>query len=366
MALATTGFSTYVWNNQLKSAVLLAGFPFLLVLMVAGFFFLLDLLTQPAGLTSTQHALQAAADSSVHYGPYAVLAAAIWFVIAYFFHGSMMRAATGSHPITREQMPRIYNMLENLCISRGLTMPQFEIIDSPALNAFATGIDEKSYKIVLTRGIIDSLSDDELEGVIGHELTHIINRDCRLLIISVIFVGMISFFCQMLFRFIIHGGSPNYYARSNNRDRDSRGAFVMMLVALLILAVGYVFAIAIRFALSRRREFLADAGSVELTKNPEAMMRALLRISGKDTVQGMPDEVQQMCIENSHNFMGIFATHPPIEARIDAISRTTGAPVPTPGVSLRRAPSKPWGDGRPPPAPPPGLDSGGGPWGQRL
>jgi len=368
MALATEGFSTYVWNNQLKSMLLLAGFPFLLVLMVAGFFFTLDGLSQ-RGMFDLQHALHAASQGTAHYGAYAVAGAGVWFVIAYFFHGSMLRMATGSHPITRQQMPRIYNMLENLCISRGMAMPQFEIIDSPALNAFATGIDEGSYKIVLTRGIVESLSDDELEGVIGHELTHIINRDCRLLVISVVFVGMISFFCQMLFRILIHGGRPNYYSRSSNDRRSGNNTLVIMLVALAILAVGYVFAIAIRFALSRRREFLADAGSVELTKNPEGMMRALLRISGKDTVPGMPDEVQQMCIENSHNFMGIFATHPPIEARIDAISRTTGAPIPTPGVSLRRAPSKPWGDGKPPPAPPPppgALESGGGPWGQKL
>jgi heat shock protein HtpX len=231
-------------------------------------------------------------------------------------------------------------------------MPQFEIIDSPALNAFASGINNKTYKIVLTRGIIESLQDDELEGVIAHELAHILNRDVRLLIISVIFVGMISFFAEMAFRMMIHGGRPAYYSRSSNNDRG--GGLAVILVAAVILGIGYLFAIVIRFAISRKREYLADAGAVELTRNPDAMMRALMRISGHDKVRGMPDEVQQMCIENSHQFMGMFSTHPPIAARINAISRMTNTPVPEKlPVTLRRPPTRPWGDGQPPQNPPP-------------
>lgn len=345
MALATEGFSAYVWNNQLKSVLLLAGFPLLLVLMLGAFFFCLDLASMNQ-MASVDHAAQAALAGIARYGGDAVIAAGIWFIIAYFFHGSMMRAATGSRPITREQMPKIYNMLENLCISRGMKVPQFEIIDSPALNAFATGIDEKSYRIVLTRGIVEALPDDELESVIAHELTHIINRDCRLLVISVIFVGMISFVCHMVYRGIVYGGRLNYYQGGTRRDRrtdgNAGGNILIALIALAVLAVGYIFAIVIRFALSRRREYLADAGSVELTKNPEGMMRALLRISGRDAVPGMPENVEQLCIENSHRFMGIFATHPSISDRIEAIRRTTGAELPQASVTLRRAPKRPW------------------------
>ena len=289
-------------------------------------------------------------------------------MIAYFFHGSLMRLASHSQPITRQQMPRIYNMLENLCISRGLAMPQFEVIDSPALNAFATGINDSTYRIVLTRGIIESLPDDELESVIGHELTHIINRDARLLVIAVIFVGMISFCAQLLYRGIIYGGRPNYYARRSNNKNEGETMLVGVLLALAILMIGYVFAIAIRFALSRKREFLADAGSVELTKNPEAMMRALLRISGKDVVTGMPNEVQQMCIENTHEFLGMFATHPSTDARVRALSEMTNTPVPQLSVSLRRAPDAPWGEGKPPEQPqqpPMTTPPPAGPWGPK-
>lgn len=348
--LATEGFSTYVWNNQIKSALLLLGFPLLLALMLGAFFAVLGAASGPQpGTLDWGRGLHYGWQGIRDYGHWAILAAGAWFTVAYFFHGQMMRMATGSQPITRQQMPKIYNMLENLCISRGIAMPRFEIIDSPALNAFATGINEGTYKIVLTRGIVERLQDDELEAVIAHELTHIMNRDVRLLIIAVIFVGMISFICEMVFRSLAYGGRSGYGYRRRGHNRDNTAG--IMLVALVILAVGYLFAIIIRFALSRRREYLADAGAVELTKNPEGMMRALMRISGHDEVKNMPNEVQQMCIENSHSFMGLFATHPKIEDRIAAISRTTGAPVPALPVSLRRAPDSPWEGGRPPETP---------------
>ncbi len=392
------GLATYQWNNQLKSLALLAGFPILLILMIFAFFFLADLwwgahsdlrnmqsaygmfggmdqdgnvgyVPAPASFSpSTKEAVRAGLWGVAQFGPYAVGVAFVWFVIAFFFHNSLMRLVTHSQPITRQQMPRIYNMLENLCISRGLTMPQFEVIDSPALNAFATGINDKSYRIVLTRGLIERLHDDELEAVIGHELTHIINRDARLLMVAVIFAGMFSFFAQFFYKMLVYGVRPNYYSR---RDREGGGgALIVMLLALAILMVGYFFAIVIRFALSRKREFLADAGSVELTKNPEAMMRALLRISGNDAVPGMPNQVQQMCIENSQEFLGMFATHPPLKARVAAISAMTNTPVPDLQVSLRRVPEQPWTGEAPPPHAPvspqtplPLPGTGQGPWG---
>lgn len=345
MALTSVGLTTQIYNNHFKSALLLLGFPLLLLGMMGSFFGALDILSQGGALQTGAavnwgRTFASAKAGILDQGKWVFLAAGVWFCIAYFFQGQMMRAATGSVPVTRMQYPKIYNLLENLCISRGITMPQFELIDSPAFNAYATGLNDKTYRIVLTRGIVEHLQDDELEAVIGHELTHIINRDVRLLVISVIFVGILSFLAQMVFRMLVHGGRVNYYSK---RDERNNSSFVVMLVALAILMIGYVLALLIRFALSRRREYLADAGSVELTKNPEAMMRALLRISGKDTVEGMPAEVQQMCIENSHNFMGVFATHPSIDDRIKTISAMTRTEIPSLPVSLRRIPTQPWG-----------------------
>ncbi|MEZ0260188.1 MAG: M48 family metallopeptidase [Alphaproteobacteria bacterium] len=375
------GLATHIWNNKLKTVVLLAGFPVLLAGMVGAFFFAYDLWWQahpdmrnivtayniigesgrgidippalanyrPDGSMNLNHALGMGLYGMLNYAPYAFGVALIWFAIAFFAHASLMRMASGSQPVTRQQMPKLYNLLENLCISRGIPMPKFEVIDSPALNAFATGINESTYKIVVTRGLIERLSDDELEAVIAHELTHIMNQDVRLLIVAVIFVGMLSFMAEMAFRTLLHGRRPNYYARRD--DRNSGGQLIVVLIAAAILALGYVFAVLIRFAISRKREFLADAGAVDLTKNPAAMMRALQRISGQDKVQGMPDEVQQMCIENSHNFMGIFATHPPIAERIRVLSQMTNTPIPQWGVDLSRGPRRPWDHNRPPDTP---------------
>ncbi|MGM0422421.1 MAG: M48 family metallopeptidase [Pseudomonadota bacterium] len=349
MAITTVGLTTHIFNNNLKSSLLLAGFPVLIFAMVLAFYaslyatgYYLPHMADLPPTASGADIFNAAWSNMLESAPFVFGGVAIWFVIAFFLHSRMIRMATGAKPVTRKQYPKIYNMLENLCISRGITMPQFQIIDSPALNAFASGINEKTFTITLTRGIIDALEDDELEAVIAHELSHIMNRDVRLLIVSIIFVGIISFLAEMLFRTLVFGRfGGNRYRRQSSGNRNG-GAGLIMIIGLVILVIGYLFAILIRFALSRRREYLADAGAVELTKNPDAMMRALMRISGQDMIKDMPEEVQQMCIENSHNFMGIFATHPPIKDRIKTLSELTDTPIPELPVTLRRPPKRPW------------------------
>lgn len=346
MALRAVGLSTHIYNNHIKSALLLCGYPILIFFMVWGFITCLGP-RMSSTMTDTVTFTDMAQDgfwTTLRYIHWIVLATCLWFFIAFFFHTRMIRAATGAVPVTRKQYPKIYNMLENLCIARGIPMPHFQIIDSPALNAFASGLNEKTYSITLTRGIVDALQDDELEAVIAHELSHILNRDVRLLVIGVIFVGIISFLAEMLFRMMIYGGGARSRYRSNSKNNNN-GA--ILIAALVILVIGYIFALLIRFSLSRKREFLADAGAVELTQNPEGMMRALMRISGQDQIKDMPNDIQQMCIENSHNFMGMFATHPPIEKRIQTISDMTNTPVPRLPVSLRRPPKNPWHDGPP-------------------
>ncbi len=289
--------------------ILLAGFPLLLLIMLWTFL---------AGATAMQFPdadpVSAGWDGVIRYGHWVFIGTAIWFVIAWFFHQRMINAATGAHFVVRRQEPEIYNLLENLCISRGLPMPRLAIIETDALNAFASGIDRKNYTITLTRGIINSLRKDELETVIAHELTHIINQDVRLLVISIIFVGIISFSCEIAFRMMLH--SSRFTGISNRRGR---GGGAMLLLAFVILLVGYFLAILIRFAISRKREYLADAGAVELTKNPDALISALRKISGHAEIENVPDEVRQMFIENPPSISGLFSTHPPIEKRIEAL-----------------------------------------------
>lgn len=348
MAIAAVGLRTHIWNNNLKSVVLLALYPLILAGIVWAVFWAFGMslarhsgenlvrsysaLGDPKGFPIPVADAPFQPDQSVlfanamimEYWPMILSAVAVWFMVAWFFHTSMIRRLSRSRPVTRQEEPELYNLLENLCITQGVRMPQLEIIETHARNAFASGVSEDSYAITVTRGLMNSLTRDELEGVLAHELTHIINRDVRLLIVTVIFTGMFGFLAQLVwssFRyriFYFHG----------RRDKNSGGLILAVLMVGVILWLGYVATLFMRFALSRRREYMADAGAVEMTRNPEAMMRALMRISGRDHIPETTADIAMMCIENHVPFLGLFATHPPIEQRIQAISEMTGTPVP--------------------------------------
>lgn len=341
------GLQTHIWNNNWKTVLLMAGFPVLLLLLTYALFLLF------AGLSGTYYGNDPmtgyfiwAGDALAHAWPFAIAGAILWFGIAYAFYQNIIDAATGAKLVERTAEPKLYNLLENLCISRGITMPALRIMETDALNAFATGLHKGQYSITVTRGLMNTLNDAELEAVLAHELTHIRNADVRLLIIAVIFVGIFSFVGEMTFRSLRFSGGGS--SRRSGSGRDSGGgAAIAIIVALVVIAIAYALAIVIRFALSRRREYLADAGAVELTKNPDAMISALQKISGNSVVAGAPSEVREMFIENPHSdFASIFATHPPIEKRIDALAKFAGGRIaapqteaPTPSFGKRG----PWG-----------------------
>lgn len=314
------GLQTHIWNNNLKSVVLLAGFPVLLLLLLYGLSVGYVGMTEP--VDNVGEGMVLALDHMTRVWPFALLGAALWFAIAWFSYQKIIEASVGARSLTRKEAPDLYNLLENLCVSRGLTMPALNIIETPALNAFASGLDEKSYKVTVTRGLIETLDKDELEAVLAHELTHIMNRDVRLLIIAVIFVGIFSFFGEMVFRGLLRSGvRTGGYSRG--RKGDSRGGGMLILIAIAIIVITYLLALVIRFSLSQKREYLADAGAVELTRNPDAMISALQKISGNSDVDA-PNDIQQMMVENRNPFAGVFATHPPIKKRIEALTEFAG------------------------------------------
>lgn len=314
------GLQTHIWNNNLKSVLLLAGFPVLLLLLMYG------LSVGFIGLTGeTDNIAQGmvlAFDHMTRLWPFAFLGAAVWFLIAWLSYQKMIEASVGARGLTRKEAPELYNLLENLCIARGVTMPQLNIIETPALNAFASGLTDKSYKVTVTRGLIESLNKDEIEAVLAHELTHIMNRDVRLLIIAVIFVGIFSFFGELVFRNMFRTG-VRVGGHTRSRNGDSRGGGLLILIAVALIVIAYLLALVIRFSLSRKREFLADAGSVELTRNPDAMISALQKISGHSDVDA-PNDVRQMMVDNAQPFAGVFATHPSIDKRIEALREFAG------------------------------------------
>lgn len=298
------GLHKQIARNNMRSVLLLMGFPALVLLAVYGVLFF--------GLEGDLDQINWMFLKTL---PVVLGGVGVWFLIAYFANTAIIKATTKAHTLSRKENMRVYNLTENLCMSIGMTMPKLYVIDSPVLNAFASGIDKNSYAVTLTTGIIDALDDRELEGVIAHELTHIRNKDVRLLIISIIFVGIFAFIVEILFRNLLYGGG-----RRKNDKSDGR----LMLVALIVAIVVYFFSILFKFALSRKREYLADAGAVEMTKNSHALASALRKISGNHDLDVQGEDVKQMFIENSpknsKSFLsglgGLFATHPPIEKRI--------------------------------------------------
>lgn len=314
------GLQSHIWNNNLKSTLLLFGFPVLLLILLYGLSLGGVALTQD--FSTPQEEFILAFEHVQRLWPFAILGAGVWFIIAWFSYQAIIAASVGSKSLSRKEAPELYNLLENLCVSRGITMPRLNIIETDALNAFASGLTEKSYQVTVTRGLIETLDKEELEAVLAHELTHIMNKDVRLLIVAVIFVGIFSFFGELVFRSFFRSGI-RVGGHTRSRNGDSRGGGILIIVAIALIAITYLLAMVIRFSLSQKREYLADAGAVELTRNPDAMIGALKKISGRSQVDA-PNDVQQMMVENTSNFAGVFATHPPIEKRIDALVNYAG------------------------------------------
>ena len=264
-------------------------------------------------------------------------------MIAYWFNQSLIDAVTGGREVTRKEQPRLYNLLENLCISRGITMPKLKVMEDDALNAFASGLNEKQYSITVTTGLLDRLDDAEIEAVLGHELTHIRNGDVRMLVIAVIIAGVIGFFAELVFRLMFQGGLRFGGGRSSD-DRGKGGAGIAIVIAIALVAVAWLLSVVIRFALSRKREYLADAGSVELTKNPDAMISALRKIEGRGELAGATSAVMEMCVDNPREgFADLFDTHPSIESRVAALIQFAGGHDPGP-LALPDNSESPWQD----------------------
>lgn len=310
------GIQTQIRRNNFRSTLILIAFPILLLVAVfaAVYFLTFDEFGDPQP--------EVALDIFTGAIPATVIIVAVWFLIAYFFNTKMISMATGSKTLSRKENMRVYNLVENLCISVGMQMPNVKIIESKALNAFASGICKKDYTVTLTRGLIDKLDDDELEGVIAHELMHIRNKDVRLLVVSIIFVGIFSFVVQIAFRSFLYGGM----SRRNNKDSGKA-----MIIILAIAAVAYFVSLLFKFALSRKREYMADSGAADMTRKPWALASALKKIAPNHHVDDVKSEdVQELFIENTPKdgkvgFLGgigkWFSTHPPIEKRIQFLEQ---------------------------------------------
>ena len=313
------GLQSQINKNNYKSIALLIAFPLLLLGLVWLFFFISIYYVADEGAVLP---ISVTNNSFLTTIPFVLIGVAIWFLIAWFSHSSMIRKATGAKSLARKENKRVYNLVENLCISQGMKMPQIFLIEDDSLNAFASGLSEKTFAVTLSRGIINKLEDDELEAVIAHELTHIINRDVRLLIVSIIFVGIFSFVTELAFRSVLYG-------RGGSRGKKEGGA---VFIILLLGVVGLLLSSFFRFSLSRKREFLADAGAAQMTRKPLALANALRKISEDPWIEAVKRaDVAQLFIDHPTKkkesksivtfFNGLFATHPPIKDRIQILKQ---------------------------------------------
>jgi heat shock protein HtpX len=389
--MAAYGLYSHIQSNRRRSIALLIGLFLLVYVLVYAGALAAAALSIDADLDTL---MQIALGDLIKAAPFATLGTALWVVIAYYFHQDMIDALTGGREIQRTDDPRLYNILENLCISRGIPMPKLKVMDSGALNAFATGMNAKQYSVTVTTELLKALNDDEIESVLGHELTHIRNGDVRMMVIAVIIAGVVSFFAELVFRLWFYNG---FGFRGDRSDERRGGAAPAILIAIALLVVAYGLSFIIRLALSRSREFLADAGSVELTKKPDAMISALRKIEGRGELPGATSAVMEMCVDNPRQGFGeLFDTHPSVESRVAALVKfadghdpgplalpvdlqaddpetddlqtqnaddeqtATAGPAAGPWGSEQDAPT-PASSGRPPPVPSSGPISG--PWG---
>ena len=323
------GIQSQIRRNNLKSTLLLISFPIILLGMIWVFLAIINYFSTGYYDQAGYFVNQLDADS-VNWTfskviPWVILAVVIWFCIAYFSNTKMIQRATGAQPLMRRENPRVYNIVENLCMACGMDMPKVNVIDDPQLNAFASGIDKNSYTVTVTTGLLDRLNDNELAGVIGHELTHIRNRDTRLLITSIIFVGIISTVLSLVVRMMYNRMWFGGFSSNRNEKGNGLSVMVIMLIGAICAGIAYLFVSLTRFAISRKREFMADAGGAELCGDPLALASALRKISDNPGLGDVErDDIAQMYIihpkKMAHGLMqflsGLFATHPSTEERI--------------------------------------------------
>src|SRR6201991_3198844 len=393
--MAAYGLYTHIASNKFRSMLLLAGLFLLIYVLVYAGALGAEVVIDSHG--SVDYYLTAALRDLIKAFPYATGGAALWIVIAYFFHQSIIDAVTGGEDVTRLQEPRLYNLLENLCISRGIPMPKLKVMDSDALNAFATGLNRRQYSVTVTTGLLRALNDKEIEAVLGHELTHIKNGDVQLMVVAVIIAGVVGFFGELFFRLFTNfgwsggGGSwssgSSSSSRSSSSSSDSKssggGAVIVIIIAVVLIVVAWLMSQVVKLALSRSREYLADAGSVELTKNPDAMISALRKIENRGELPGATSAVMELCLDNPREgFSDLFATHPSVDARVAALVKFAGGHDPGPlalpsdtddGTDAQvdsgqlPPPSGPWSDADAPAGTPQGpWAKPAGPWGKRM
>ena len=253
----------------------------------------------------------------------AVILSVVMNIGSYWFSDKLVLSMTGAKPVTREQYPDLWNVTENLAITAGLPMPKVYVVEDPSPNAFATGRDPEHAVVAATTGLLAILNRTELEGVIAHELSHIKNRDMLVMTVVVVLIGFVTLLSDFFFRISLHGGN-------NNREGGGQARLIMVILGFVLALFAPLVARLIQFAISRRREFLADASGALLTRYPEGLASALQKISAHvGPMKSANHATAHLFIadpfdtEDQKTFSAwlttLFMTHPPVEERVRAL-----------------------------------------------
>jgi heat shock protein HtpX len=246
---------------------------------------------------------------------------------AYYSGDQLVLASSHAQEVSAEQAPQLYNVVTEMAIAANVPMPKVYIIDDPSPNAFATGRDPEHSSVAITTGLLQKLDREELQGVIGHEMSHVRNYDIRYTLIVGVLVGSIALLAQLFLRYTFWFGGGR---RSDERGGGSLGA-VLLVVGVILAILAPIFTALVQMAVSRQREYLADASSVELTRNPHGLERALAKLSLDDeSLHSANGATQHLYIVNPLKKLGggvdLFSTHPPIVDRINRLRELTGDP----------------------------------------
>jgi len=307
--MAILGLQTAKRHNNLRIIYLTLLMPFIVFLCILIYFLIVEAETTFQGIFTLSYMTVI----------YSLPVIWLWLFIAVYFQKQIIFKYTGSSELERKDNPELYNIVENLCISRGLPMPRIWIINDGSMNAFATGWSPKSSYVVFSKWLIEKLDKNEIEAVAWHELTHIINGDVRTMVIANVFIGIIWTVWYVLMR-------TGWWRSSSSKLKNP-----LPLLGLFLYIASIIFLPFINFAISRKKEFLADAGSVELTKDRDAMISALKKISGDSTIEEIQtrnSSVASMFIYDpkkkskfSSKLKGLFSTHPSLEERIEMLQK---------------------------------------------
>jgi heat shock protein HtpX len=257
----------------------------------------------------------------------AIIIGLVTGVGTYFAGDKIVLAASGAKEVDEASAPQLMNVVREMSLAANVPMPKVYLIDDSAPNAFATGRDPKHASVAVTTGLVDKLDREELQGVLGHELSHVRNFDIRFALIVGVMVGSVALLSDFFLRFTFWGGG-----RRSSRDREGGGGLqaIMIVVALVLAVVAPIFARFVQLAVSRQREYLADASSVELTRNPYGLERALAKISADPEVLEVANRAtQHLYFTNpikkfEQRASGLFSTHPPVVERINRLRNLTG------------------------------------------